>query len=188
MPQPRTYPSRPHFPGPFPNVAPLLDHLVIIQGVAKILFVGYVVVLGRPMLLSSPVDASLGEVVIVVAMHGVNQASPIVCVRAKVVGGFAAIRAMVPEFAVPTFLGVVAGSSAGVDRGHYTTWLGPLYRFPVWFDSFYNVIYASGHLGPSEVFFNIDPHFGQLPFLLVVLPSFGQDEFFVSFHSSVSPL
>src|SRR6266566_3267048 len=188
MPQPRTYPSRPHFPGPFPNVAPLLDHLVIIQGVAKILFVGYVIVLGRPALLSSPVDASLGEVVIVVTMCGVNQASPIVRVRAKVVGGLAAIRAMVPESAVPTFLGVVAGSSTGVDRGHHTTWLGPLYRFSVWFDSFYDVVYASGHLGPFEAFFNIDLHFGQLPFLLVVLPPFGQHEFFVSLHPSVPPL
>src|SRR6266576_4337766 len=115
MPRPRTYPSRPHFPGPFPSVGSprLLDYLVVIQGVAKILFVGYVVVLGRPALLSSPVDASLGEVVIVVAMRGMNQASPIVCVRAEVVRGLAAIRAMVPESAVPTFLGVVAGPSAG---------------------------------------------------------------------------
>src|SRR6266699_3001096 len=102
MPQPRTYPSRPHFPGPFPKCRPLrlFDYLVVIQGVAKILFVGYVIVLGRPALLSSPVDASLGEVVIVVTMCGVNQASPIVRVRAKVVGGLAAIRAMVPESAV----------------------------------------------------------------------------------------
>ncbi len=138
--------------------------------------------------MSSPIDAGLGEVVIVVTMRGVNQASPIMCVRAKVVGGFAAIRAMVPESAVPTFLGVVTGSSAGVDRGHYTTWLGPLYRLPVWFDSFYDVVYASGHLGPSEAFFNIDSHFGQLLFLLVVLPPFGQYEFFVSFHLSVPPL
>src|SRR6266566_117240 len=142
MPQPRTYPSRPHFPGPFPNVAPLLDHLVIIQGVAKILFVGYVVVLGRPTLLSSPVDASLGEIVIVVTMRGVNQASSVVCVRAEVVGGFAAVRVMVPEPAIPTFLGVVAGSGAGVDRGYYATRLWPSYRVSVRFDSFYNVIYA----------------------------------------------
>src|SRR6266576_3531064 len=27
MPQPCTYPSRPHFPGPFPNVGPLLTRL-----------------------------------------------------------------------------------------------------------------------------------------------------------------
>src|SRR6266566_2000805 len=116
----------------------LLDHLVIIQGVAEILFVGYVVVLGRSALLSSPVDASLGEVVIIVTMRGVNQASSVVRVRAEVVGGFAAIRAMVPEPAIPAFLGVVAGSGAGIDRGHHTARLGPLYRLSIWLDSLFD--------------------------------------------------
>src|SRR6266576_481083 len=120
MPQPRTYPSRPHFPGPFPSCRPLqlFDHLVVIQGVAEILLIGYVVVMGGSALLSSPVDTSLGEIVIVVTVRGVDKAPPIVFVRAKVVGGFAAIRAMVPEPTVPALLGVVVWSGAGVDCGH----------------------------------------------------------------------
>ena len=165
-----------------------LDYLVVVQGVAEVLFVGYVIVWGRPALLPPSVNAGLGEVVIVVAVCSVHHAFSFMCIRAKIMGGFAAIRAMISESAVPTFLGVVAGSSTGVDRGHHTTWLGPLYRLPVWFDSFYDVVYASGHLGPFEAFFNVDLHFGQLSFLLVVLPSFGQYEFFVSLHSSVPPL
>ena len=58
----------------------LLDHLVIIQGVAEILFIGYVIVLGSSALLLSPVDAGLGEVIVVVAMCGVDQASSLVCI------------------------------------------------------------------------------------------------------------
>src|SRR6266567_439418 len=147
MPQPRIYPSRPHFPGPFPvcRSFALLDHLVIVQGVAEVLFIGYVVVLGRPALLSSPVDASLGEVVVIMAVCGVDQASPVMCIRAEVVGGLATIQTMVPESAIPTFLGVVTRSGAGVDHGYHTAWLGPSYWFPIWLDSLYNVIYAGGH-------------------------------------------
>src|SRR6266567_4158330 len=128
MPQPRTYPSRPHFPGPFPmcRSPALFDDLVVVQGVAEVLFIGYVVVLGRSAFLSSPVDTSLGEVVVIVAVCGVDQASPVVFIRTEVVGGFATIRTMVPEAAIPTFLGVVAGSGAGVDCGYHTTRLGPL--------------------------------------------------------------
>src|SRR6266567_7157144 len=94
---------------------------------------------------------------------------------------------MVPESAIPTFLGVVAWSSAGVDCGHHTARLGPSYRLSIWLDLLYNVVYAGSHLGPFETFFNIDSHFGQLPFLFVVFPSFGQHELLVSFHSSVPP-
>ena len=82
------------------------------------------------------------------------------CIRTKVVGCFAAIRAVVPESAIPTFLGVVVGSSAGVDRGHHATQLGPSYRFSIWLDSLYDVIYAGGHFGPLETFFDVDSHFG----------------------------
>ena len=137
-----------------------LDHLVVIQGVAEVLFIGYVVVLRRPALLSSPVDASLGEVVIVVTMHGVHQASPVVCVRTEVVGGFTTIGAMVPEPAIPAFLGVVVGSCTGVDRWYHASWLGPLYRLSIWFNPFYNVIYAGGHFGSFETFFDVDSHLG----------------------------
>ena len=56
----------------------LLDYLVVIQGVAEVLFVGYVVVRGRPVFLSSSIDAGLGEIVIIVTMCGMNQTSPIV--------------------------------------------------------------------------------------------------------------
>src|SRR6266576_2356758 len=58
----------------------LLHHLVVVQGVAEILFIGYVVVLGRSAFLSSPVDAGLGEVVVVVAVRGVNQAPSVMCI------------------------------------------------------------------------------------------------------------
>ena len=144
--------------------------------------------LGRSAFLSSPVDASLGEIVIVVTVCGVNQASPVVCIRTEVVGGFTTIGAVVPEPAIPAFLGVVVGSSTGVDCGYHTTRLGPSYRFSIWLDPFYNVVYAGGYLGPFEAFFNIDSHFGQLSFLFVVFSSFGQYEFLVSFQSSVPPL
>ena len=49
----------------------LFDLLVVAQGVAEVLLVGYVVVWGRPAFLSPSVDAGLGEIVIVVMMHGV---------------------------------------------------------------------------------------------------------------------
>src|SRR6266700_469463 len=94
---------------------------------------------------------------------------------------------MVPESAIPALLGVVAGPSAGVDRGHHTTRLGPSYRFSIWFDSFYDVVNAGGHLGPFEAFFDVNPHFSQFSFLLVVFSSFGQYELFVPFHPSVPP-
>ncbi len=137
--------------------------------------------------MSSSVDASLGEVIIVVTVCGVNQAPPVVCIRAEAVGGFTAIRAMVPESVIPTFLGVIVWSGAGVDCGHHTTRLGPSYRLSIRLDSFYNVVYAGGHLGPLETLFDIDSHLGQLPFLLIILSSFGQHEFLVSFHSSIPP-
>ena len=38
-----------------------------------------------------PVDASLGEVVVIVVVCGVDQAPPVMRVRAEVMGGFAAI-------------------------------------------------------------------------------------------------
>src|SRR6266567_6260311 len=102
-------------------------------------------------------------------------------------GGFAVVRAMVPESAIPTFLGVVVRPGAGVDRGYHTTRLGPSYRLSIRFDSFYDVVYAGGHLGPFETFFNIDPHLGQFSLLFVVLSSFGQHEFLVPFHPPVPP-
>src|SRR6266566_2501868 len=92
---------------------------------------------------------------------------------------------MVPESAIPTLLGVVAGPSAGVDRGHHTTRLGPSYRFPIWLDSFYDVINAGGHLGPFEAFFDVNPHLSQFSFLLVVFSLFGQHELLMSFQSSI---
>src|SRR6266566_3764486 len=95
---------------------------------------------------------------------------------------------MVPESAIPTFLGVVAGPSAGVDCGHHTTRLGPSYRLPIWLDSFYDVVNAGGHLGPFEALFDVNPHLGQFSFLLVVFSSLGQHELLVSFQSSVPPL
>src|SRR6266567_4239572 len=92
---------------------------------------------------------------------------------------------MVPESAIPTFLGVVAGPSAGVDRGHHAARLGPLYWLPIWFDSFYDVVNAGGHLGPFEAFFDVNPHLSQFSFLLIVFLSFGQHELLVSFQSSI---
>src|SRR6266566_9839819 len=94
---------------------------------------------------------------------------------------------MVPEPAIPTFLGVVAGSSAGVDCWHHTSWLGPLYWLPVWFDPFYDVIYAGSYLGSFETFLDVDSHLGQLSFLFVVFTSLSQCELFMSFQSSVPP-
>ena len=165
----------------------LLDFLVIVQGVAKVLFVGYVLVRGRPVFLSPSVNASLREVVIVMTMRGVYQASPVMFIRTEVMGSFASIGAMVPEPAIPAFLRVVARSSAGIDCWHHTSWLGPSYWLPVWFDPLYDVIYACGHFGSFETFFDVDPHFGQLSFFFVILTSLGQYEFFMSFHSSVPP-
>src|SRR6266566_8184411 len=106
------------------------------------------------------------------------------CIRTEVVGGFTTIGAMVPEPAIPAFLGVVARSSTGIDRWHHTSWLGPSYWLPVWFDSFYDVIYAGSYLGPFETFFDVNSHLGQLSFLFIVFTLLGQYEFFMSFHSS----
>ena len=58
----------------------LFNFFVVVQGVAEVLFVGYVVVRGRPVLLLSPIDAGLGEIVIIVTVCSMNQASPVVCV------------------------------------------------------------------------------------------------------------
>jgi len=142
------------------SISRLLDLFVVVQGVAGVLFIGYIVMWGRPAFLLPPVDTGLREVVIVVAMRGVHQTPPIVCIRTEVVGGFTTIGAMIPEPAIPTLLGVVAGSSAGVDRWYHTSWLGPSYRLSVWFDPLYNVVYAGGHFGSLETFFDIDLHFG----------------------------
>ena len=60
------------------SVLHLLNFLIVVQGVAEVLFVGYVIVWGRPALLSPSIDAGLGEVIIVVAVCGVHQASPVV--------------------------------------------------------------------------------------------------------------
>ncbi len=56
------------------------DDFVLIEGIAEVLFIGYVIVLGSPAFLSSSVNASLGEVVVVVAVRGVDQTSPVMCV------------------------------------------------------------------------------------------------------------
>ncbi len=56
------------------------DDFVLIEGIAEVLFIGYVIMLGSPAFLSSSVNASLGEVVVVVAVRGVDQTSPVMCV------------------------------------------------------------------------------------------------------------
>ena len=45
-----------------------LNDFILIEGAPKILLVSYVIMLGSPALLSSPINASLGEVVVVVAV------------------------------------------------------------------------------------------------------------------------
>ncbi len=57
-----------------------LDYLVVVQGVAEVLFVGYIVMWGRPAFLSSSVNAGLGEVVIVVVVCRVYHAFSFMCI------------------------------------------------------------------------------------------------------------
>ena len=101
-----------------------------------------------------------------------DQASPVMCVQAKVVGGFAVVRAVVPEPTIPTLLGVrwgVTGACPGVDHWYYTAGLGPLYRFTFWFNVFDDVVDAGRYLGPFEVLLDIDMHLGNLPSFFIVL-------------------
>ena len=168
----------------------LLDYLVVIQGIAEVLFIGYVIVWGNPALLSSPINTGPGKVIIVVAVCGVHQAPSFVCIQTKVVGGFATVGMMIPEPTVPAFLRVllaIAGSSPGVDCWHYAPRLGPPYWFVLWFDLFYNIIYMGGHFGSFEALLEVDAHFGQLLLFFVVLTSFGQYKFFMSLQSPVPP-
>jgi len=84
----------------------------------------------RPVFLSSSVDASLREIIIVVAMCNMNQASPIMCVGAQVVGRLTAVETVVPEPIVPILLGVksgVTGACSSIDGRYDTPGLGPLY-------------------------------------------------------------
>jgi len=101
-----------------------LDYLVVVQGVAEVLFVGYVIVWGRPALLPPSVNAGLGEVVVVVVVCSVYHALSFMCIRTEIMGGLATIGAVVPEPAIPTFLGVllvIIGSSAGVDCWYHAS-------------------------------------------------------------------
>ncbi len=66
----------------------------------------------------------------------------------------------------------VAGFGPGIDRWYYTSRLGPSYWFALWFNAFDDVIDVGGHLGLLKVFFNVNVHFGQLPFLLIILTPF----------------
>ncbi len=50
----------------------LLDDVILVEGVAEVLFIGYVIVQGSPALLSSPIDACLREVIIIVAVRGMH--------------------------------------------------------------------------------------------------------------------
>ncbi len=56
----------------------LLNNIILVQGASKVLFVGQVVVWGRPALLLSSINISLREVVIIMVMRGVDQTMPFV--------------------------------------------------------------------------------------------------------------
>ncbi len=105
------------------------------------------------------------------AVCGVNHASPVVCVRAQVVGCLTAVGTVVPEPTVPTLLrvrSVVARACSSINGWHYTSRLGPLYQFTFQLNVFDDVVDVGCHLGSFEVFLDIDTHLGNLPFFFVI--------------------